>query len=90
MPESLRKNIERLLSAFESARAENLALKAEVEAREKSIQNLNSRIDELENEIEALQLKAAFTTTTKDNSGAKARIDSLIKEIDRCIELLED
>jgi len=90
MPESLRKNIERLLSAFESARAENLALKAELEAREKHIQVLDSKIEELEKEMESLQLKAAFTTTTKDNSGAKAKIDSLIKEIDRCIELLED
>lgn len=90
MPESLRKNIERLLSAFESARAENLALRAEIDAREKSIQSLNAKVKELENEIEALQLKAAFTTTTKDNSGAKAKIDSLIKEIDRCIELLEN
>ncbi|MCQ2143816.1 MAG: hypothetical protein MJY56_07080 [Bacteroidales bacterium] len=90
MPESLRKNIERLLSAFESARAENLKLQAELEAREESIRTLNAKIRELENNIETLQLKAAFTTTTKDNSDAKARIDSLIKEIDRCIELLED
>ena len=89
MLESLRKDIEKLISLYEAEKAERMRLqslldecKAENEARGK-------QIGDLEQQVNNLQLSEAFGAGG-DKAAAKVRIDKLVKEIDKCISLLEN
>jgi hypothetical protein len=43
----------------------------------------------LEQQVDNLHLTEAFRATTGNDSGAKDKIEKLIREIDKCISLLE-
>ena len=47
------------------------------------------QIDELEKRIDNLKLSGAFLGVSNDGGKARESIDRLIKEIDRCISLME-
>ncbi len=88
MLESLRKDIEKLISLYEAEKAERMRLqslldecKAENEARGK-------QIGDLEQQVNNLQLSEAFGAGA-DRAGAKEKIERLIKEIDKCVSLLD-
>ena len=89
MLESLRKDIEKLIALYEEEKAERIrlqALLAECRAENESCRN---QIGDLEQQVNNLQLSEAFGATG-DKVAAKERIEKLIKEIDKCISLLEN
>ncbi len=88
MLETVKEKIKRLIAAYESEKMERMRLQSELE--QAGIQNeaYRKQIIELERQIDNLKLTEAFTAGG-DNTAAKRKIDSLIKEIDRCIALLE-
>ena len=89
MLESLRKDIEKLIALYEEEKAERIrlqALLAECCAENESCRN---QIGDLEQQVNNLQLSEAFGATG-DKVAAKERIEKLIKEIDKCISLLEN
>ncbi|MDE6870720.1 MAG: DUF3450 domain-containing protein [Bacteroidales bacterium] len=88
MLEHIRGNIEKLIAAYESAKVENDALKAEIEQYRNQIEDCRKQISELENKIDNLKLRGAFLGEG-NGSEAKVKIDRMIKEIDKCISLLE-
>ena len=47
------------------------------------------QITELERTIDNLKLADAFKSGNADNTEARKKIDKLIKEIDKCITLME-
>ena len=47
------------------------------------------QISELENEIDNLKLTEAFMAPAGSDSGARKKIDNLIREIDKCISFIE-
>ena len=48
------------------------------------------RIEDLEHQVDNLRLTEAFMAPAGSDSGAKEKIDRLIKEIDKCISLMEN
>lgn len=89
MLESIKQNIERLIAAYETAKAENVTLKADLENVVRELDSCKEKIQTLNKQIDSLTLKAAFTSTASDIEGAKAKIDRMIREIDRCISMME-
>jgi chromosome segregation ATPase len=89
MIEKLRQRIQQLISAYETERQERKRLESELE--KSSMQNMAYReqILELERTIDNLKLADAFKSGNADNTEARKKIDRLIKEIDRCITLME-
>lgn len=88
MLEDIKSNIEKLISLYETEkqRADVLAEKlAQSEEKSKSYQK---QITDLNQQIDTLKLSAAFTSGG-DNREAKDRVEKLIREIDKCIKLLE-
>jgi hypothetical protein len=63
-------------------------LENELRDKERAADVLNARIAELERENEVLRAVRA-TPVAQDRSGTKERIDELVNEIDRCLELLK-
>ena len=90
MLEDLHKNFEKLVALYETAREENVSLKSQLETAASDCKTLRERIVELERQIDNLRLAEAFSAAPEGGNGeAKLRVDRLIREIDKCISLLE-
>ena len=89
MLEEIQKNFERVIALYEGEREANAGLRARLAESETANESYRKQITELERQIENLRLAEAFLTPTGSSDAAKDRINKLIKEIDKCISLLE-
>ena len=89
MSETLRQSIRRLISLYETEKSERARLESELEKAQMQNETCKEQITELKKEIDNLKLKQAFMADSADNIQARKKIDKLIKEIDRCISLME-
>ena len=70
--------------------AENLELNRELAACKEQMELNNNKYKEQEEKINRLQLAEAFKSSSTDVKEAKQKIGKIIKEIDKCISLLND
>lgn len=89
MLEDIKKDFEKLVALYEGEREQRVQLSKALDASKAENETCKKRIIDLERQVDNLKLTEAFTTSTGDNSGAKEKIEKLIKEMDRCISLLE-
>ena len=89
MLENVKDRIRQLIAAYESERMENKRLHTELEQTRLQNETYRKQIIELERQIDNLKLTEAFMVGGADTSAAKKKIDRLMKEIDRCISLME-
>lgn len=87
MLEDIQDKINRLIALYEGERQRAETLSKELSESRNTLQEQQRQIAELKKKIEYLQLQSAFTPGGVPD--AKNRIDSLVKEIDKCIALLE-
>ena len=88
MLEDIREHIKQLIARYEAEKAENQRLRQELQACEETGATLRQQINELESEIETRKLTEAFSAAAP--ADAKAKVDKIIREIDKCISYLED
>ena len=88
MLETVKEKITRLIAAYETEKMEREKLQAELEQTRTQNETYRKQIIELERQIDNLKLTEAFMAGG-DTSQAKKKIDSLIREIDRCISAME-
>ncbi len=88
MFETVKEQIRQLIAAYESEKVERIRLQTELEQATARNEAYRKQIIELERQIDNLKLTEAFKAGG-DNAAAKKKIDSLMKEIDRCIALME-
>ena len=89
MLENVKDRIRQLIAAYESERMENKRLHTELEQTRMQNETYRKQIIELDRQIDNLKLTEAFMAGGADTSAAKKKIDRLMKEIDRCISLME-
>ena len=89
MIEKLRQRIQELISAYETEKQERRRLESELEKATTQNKAYKEQIIELERTIDNLKLADAFKSGGSDNTEARKKIDKLIKEIDKCITLME-
>ena len=89
MLEDIRKNINRLIALYEAEKTENEKLRSQLSESRAAVNSYREQISELEEQIETLRLTQAFTAGGNTPPASKEKIDRMIKEIDRCISLLE-
>lgn len=89
MLDNIRQQFIRLISAYEREESERVRLEKENGRLAAQCEAYGKQIAELEKKIDRLNLTAALVGTQTDNSESKRKIDGLIKEIDRCIRLME-
>ena len=89
MLDTLKQPIVKLIAAYETEKSERERLAKELEASKVQNETYKKQILELERQIDNLKLTEAFTAAGAGSPEAKKKINSLIKEIDRCITLLE-
>lgn len=79
-----------LIAKYESVVAANAELSEKNSVLEREIKDKNETIKKLQERIDILQLTSAFENSSQDRNQAKRKISGLIREIDNCIELLND
>ena len=88
MFDAVRQKIAQLMAAYESEKAECERLRAALEQSTAQNEAYQKQIIELERQIDNYKLAGAFKADG-DNVESKKKIDRLIKEIDKCISLME-
>ncbi len=92
---ALSAKVEKLISMYEGEKSRCAALETELEtlrgqvARQRERQTfLEQKNQTLEEKLNNLQLAGAFTASPGDSAGAKRRLNTVIKEIDEGIAML--
>ena len=70
--------------------AENLVLKEKLVGQKNAERELKEQLRTLESDVETLKLARAYGDDSKADKGAKSKINEMVKEIDKCIALLND
>jgi len=76
-----------------SLREENLRLKENLEQFESELKARDKSISELESKLETLRLAKAYQGDASEghvDKEARGKINEMVREIDRCIALLND
>lgn len=88
MLEGIRDNINRLIALYEAQKQRSEELAEELRKSQESLEACKKQITELNRQIDNLKLTGAFMSTG-GSPVAKERINKLIGEIDKCINLLQ-
>ncbi len=86
----LKAGVEKLIARYEAVRTENTALAEKLRQSEEKNEDYRKQTEELEKAIDNFKLTGAFLGPAGDKEAAGRRIDRLVREIDRCIKLMED
>lgn len=87
---NLKSKIELLISKYEQVVSDNKKLVVDLNNCKDALYNNTNNVKELETRISNLQLAEAFKSSSADVKEAKQKIGKIVKEIDRCIALLND
>ena len=90
MLDNVRKSIQNLIALYEAEKAEAARLRAALAESNGAKESYRKRITELEEQIDNLKLTAAFTNGGSGDTGAREKIERMIREIDRCISIIEE
>ena len=79
-----------LVQQFEEASNENEVLKDRLSQVQNELEVKNKRLELLEQELKSAKIARSMVHEDEDSGLAKAKISSLVREIDRCIALLNE
>ena len=86
--EVIRGKIQSVRTRLQEAREENDQLKKTNEDLRQAIQQKQMQIDELEHKNQQLTLVKSIMAESEDAHDARIRLNRIVREIDRCIALL--
>ena len=89
MLDTLKQPIVKLIAAYETEKSERERLAKELEVASAQNETYRKQIIELERQIDNLKLSEAFKGTAGNTTEAKKKVNALLKEIDKCIKLIE-
>ncbi len=84
----LNKKLDELFNSYNNLKTENAELKTGREELKQELHNRDARIKELENKYERIKLAGALLGEGGNAAEAKKKITELVREIDRCVALL--
>lgn len=85
---TLKDKIKKLLSLYHDIKTENSELKKRTEEYKIQVKNKEAELDFLKNKYNKLKLAKSLLASTGDSHDAKIKINSIVREIDKCIALL--
>lgn len=84
----LKRNVLRLVGINKSLESENVKLAAKCAAQAKMLEDRDMKIAELEAQVTQLLLRNSLVEVAGGIKGAKQRIGTLLRDIDKCIALM--
>ena len=88
--DSLQNKLDRLISKYELLRIENEQLLEKSEKLAAEVLKQRESIEAIENKYESLKVANAIVGSKEDKHITKLKINSLIREIDKCILQLSE
>lgn len=88
MIDALRGKIERIIAENQRVRAEHGKIARQEERLREENRRQAARIAELERRIAVLELSGGVASGSDDKKAARARVNRLVREVDKCIALL--
>ena len=85
---TLKDKVKKLLSLYNGLKVENVKLKGQTEENKITIKNKEAELDFLKNKYNKLKLAKSLLVSTGDSHDAKIKINRIVREIDKCIALL--
>ena len=82
--------VRQLILRFQDLKKENEELYAMVEKAEQEVKDLQAKLTQKDNDYNALKMAKMMTITDGDLEAAKARVQKLIREVNKCITLISD
>lgn len=86
----LKRKVEELLSRFDETQANLAGMRSEKKKLEKELNEKEEKFIELEEKYNKLQLSGAIKGDEESTRLARNRINKLVREIDKCIALLNN
>jgi hypothetical protein len=84
----LTRKVEMLLNAYQKLKAEVVDLRIEIKGLKINLKDKEDELKEIDKKYERLKLTGALIGEGGNSSESKQRIGELVREIDRCIALL--
>ena len=85
---SLEGKINRIINVAEELKASNLQLRQQVSELSGALCVKNQEMEVLESKYQSLKLAKTLAASAENAKNAKFRVNRMIREIDRCIALL--
>jgi len=86
--ENLKAKIVDVISIYEHLKKTNTLLEEDNSNLTKKIQLKDYEISELQQQYETLKIAKTLTSSSKDSHDAKIKVNKIVREIDKCIGLL--
>ena len=84
----LKYNVRRLIDSLERTKDELEKTKGEYRSLELRLEEKNDEYEALKKRYENLKVAKAFVEGDPDNQAAKQKINKIVREVDKCIALL--
>ncbi len=88
--ERLTADVERLMKLHESAMKEVVSLREESNEQKAKIRTLQEQLREAKAETEKASLHAAIAGSVSNKSAARAQVNRLLREVDKCIDMVSN
>jgi predicted nuclease with TOPRIM domain len=82
--------VRQLILRFQDLKKENQELYAMVEKSEQEVKDLQAKLTQKDNDYNALKMAKMMTITDGDLEAAKARVQKMIREVNKCIAIMSD
>ena len=86
---SIKEKIKKLLFLLDELKRENSILKKDIQAYKKQNESMITKINNLTQKSDLLKINQSIKSES-DSSYTKKKIDHFIKEIDKCINLIDN
>lgn len=82
--------VRELIIQYESLRKENADLRAKLNEREASIRKMENTLSATQKDFESLKTARMLEVSEGDLDAAKAKLNKLIRSVNKCITLLSE
>ena len=82
--------VRQLIRLYNSLKAENKNLKQQLSEKEEALQAANNTISEITTQYDNLKIARVVSIKQGEVKNAKQKLSKLVREVDRCIALLNE
>ena len=82
--------VRQMILHFNQLKKENLELRAQIEKGKQEINDLQAKLTQADNDYNSLKMAKMMQITDGDLESAKARVQKMIRNVNKCIAILSD
>ena len=82
--------VRQMILHFKQLKKENSELRAEIEKGKQEINDLQAKLTQADNDYNSLKMAKMMQITDGDLDNAKARVQKMIRNVNKCIAILSD